>query len=167
MLGRGLAVAAAATLLDQASKALLMGFFGGPACAFQRREVTGFFNLVLACNSGVSFGMFNRAGVNALVFGLVAGVIVIALLVWLGRVRSGFLAVAIGLVIGGAVGNLIDRLRLGAVVDFLDFHLGTWHWPAFNFADSAIFLGVMAMLLDGMLLRHPPSQAERGEDVAP
>jgi signal peptidase II len=64
------------------------------------------------------------------------------------------LAVAIGLIIGGAIGNVIDRIRLGAVVDFLDFHIGTWHWPAFNVADSAICIGVAVMLLDGLLLRR-------------
>ena len=73
---------------------------------------------------------------------------------WLSRVTSPFLGVAIGLIIGGAIGNVIDRIRLGAVVDFLDFHLGTLHWPAFNIADSAICIGVGAMLLDGLLLRR-------------
>jgi signal peptidase II len=76
------------------------------------------------------------------------------LIYWLSRVSSPFLAVAIGLIIGGAMGNVIDRLRLGAVVDFLDFHLGAAHWPAFNLADSAICIGVAAMLLDGLLLRR-------------
>jgi signal peptidase II len=57
-------------------------------------------------------------------------------------------------VIGGAIGNVIDRIRLGAVIDFLDFYVGGWHWPAFNVADSAICLGVAAMLLDGLLLRR-------------
>ena len=60
------------------------------------------------------------------------------------------------MVIGGAVGNVVDRLRLGAVVDFLDFHIGGWHWPAFNLADSAICLGVAAMLLDSLLPRREP-----------
>jgi len=76
------------------------------------------------------------------------------LIYWLSRVESSLLAVAIGLVIGGAIGNVIDRLRFGAVVDFLDFHVGSWHWPAFNIADSAICVGVAVMLLDGLLLRR-------------
>ena len=91
---------------------------------------------------------------NVLLFPLLAAVIVTMLILWLKRIESSFLAVAIGLVIGGAVGNVIDRLRLGAVVDFLDFYVGAWHWPAFNVADSAICLGVAAMLLDGLLLRR-------------
>jgi signal peptidase II len=117
--------------------------------------VTSFFNLSLTYNRGISFGLFNGgAGMGALVFSLAAAAIVAVLIYWLSRVSSPFLAVAIGLIIGGAMGNVIDRLRLGAVVDFLDFHLGAAHWPAFNLADSAICIGVAAMLLDGLLLRR-------------
>src|SRR5204862_19758 len=74
---------------------------------------------------------------------------------------------AIGLIIGGAIGNVVDRVRFGAVIDFLDFHLASWHWPAFNLADSAICLGVAAMLLDGMLWRRAPPQAKGREDLSP
>jgi signal peptidase II len=91
---------------------------------------------------------------NALLFSLVAAAIVTVLIYWLSRVDSSLLAVAIGLIIGGAIGNVIDRIRLGAVVDFLDFHVESWHWPAFNVADSAICIGVAVMLLDGLLLRR-------------
>jgi signal peptidase II len=76
------------------------------------------------------------------------------LVYWLTRIDSPLLAGAIGLVIGGAIGNVIDRIRLGAVVDFLDFYVGSWHWPAFNVADSAICIGVAAMLLESLLLRR-------------
>ena len=76
------------------------------------------------------------------------------LLFWLSRVRGTLLAVALGLVIGGAIGNVIDRLRFNGVIDFLYFHAGAWGWPAFNFADGAICLGVAAILLDGMLSRR-------------
>ena len=167
MLGRGLLVAAITAALDQASKGALLWHFHERGCALHRQPVTSFLDLVLTCNSGVSFGILNRAGVNSLIVSLAAAVIVVGLIVWLGRVGTGFLALAIGLVIGGAVGNVIDRLRFGAVIDFLYFHVGSWYWPAFNLADSAICLGVAAMLLDGVLLRRPPPQAKRGEDVAP
>src|SRR5271155_211354 len=96
-----------------------------------------------------------------------AAAIVAVLINWLSRAASPFLAVAIGLIIGGAVGNVIDRLRLGAVVDFLDFHLGGAHWPAFNLADSAICIGVAAMLLDGLLPRrgaHPVASRQKRVD---
>jgi signal peptidase II len=154
MLGRGLAAAAVVVALDQASKALVLACFSGDAPG-ERQVMTSFFNLALTYNRGISFGMFNSgAGVNAIIFSFAAAAIIAVLLYWLTRATNPLLAIAIGLVIGGAVGNVIDRLRLGAVVDFLDFHLGALHWPAFNVADSAICIGVAAMLLDGMVLHR-------------
>jgi signal peptidase II len=167
MLGRGLGVAIAVVLLDQLSKWALLQHFHEIACVVHQERVTAFLDLVLTCNSGVSFGMLNRTGLSAPVFSLAAAVIVIVLLFWLRRARNGFLGFAIGLIIGGAVGNVIDRLRFGAVIDFLYFHAGTWYWPAFNLADSAICLGVAAMLVDGLLLRRPAPQAKEGEDLSP
>ena len=167
MLSRGLAVAALAAALDQASKAAVLGFFGEAGCANHRLPLTSFLDLVLTCNSGVSFGLFNHAGLNALVFSLLAALVVVVLAVWLTRLRSSFLAVAIGLIIGGAIGNVVDRLRFGAVVDFLYFHAGSWYWPAFNLADSAICLGVAAILLDGLLSRRSPPEAKGREDLQP
>jgi len=165
MLGRGLAVAVLAAALDQVSKLALLRHFQETGCAVRSETVTPFLQLVLTCNSGVSFGLFNRTGVNAVIFCAAAAIVVVVLVAWLSRVRTTLLAVAIGLIIGGAIGNVIDRLRLGAVIDFLYFHAGSWYWPAFNLADSAICLGVAAMLLDGLLLRRVPPQANPGEDV--
>jgi signal peptidase II len=154
MLVRGLATAAAVAIIDQLTKAAVLNHFAGRFSG-DREVVTSFFNLALTYNRGISFGLFNEgAGVNALIFSLAAAAIVGVLVFWLSRVTSPFLGIAIGLIIGGAIGNVIDRIRLGAVVDFLDFHLGTLHWPAFNIADSAICIGVGAMLLDGLLLRR-------------
>jgi len=154
MLVRGLATAVVVVVLDQLSKAAVLAFLAERAVG-DRERVTSFFNLSLTYNRGISFGLFNGgAGLNALVFSFAAAAIVAVLIYWLSRVSTPFLAIAIGLIIGGAVGNVIDRLRLGAVVDFLDFHLGAVHWPAFNLADSAICIGVAAMLLDGLLLRR-------------
>ena len=96
-----------------------------------------------------------------------AAAVVVVLVVWLIRLRSTFLAIAVGLIIGGAIGNVVDRLRFGAVVDFLYFHAGSWYWPAFNLADSAICLGVAAILFDGLLLRRSPPQAKGREDLLP
>jgi signal peptidase II len=154
MLGRGLATAAAVAIIDQLTKAAVLNHFAGRFSS-DREVMTSFFNLALTYNRGISFGLFNEgAGLNALIFSLAAAAIVGALVFWLSRVTSPFLGIAIGLIIGGAIGNVMDRIRLGAVVDFLDFHLGTLHWPAFNIADSAICIGVGAMLLDGLLLRR-------------
>jgi signal peptidase II len=156
----GFGVAAVVVVLDQLSKALILAVLAD-AGLNQPIGVGPVFNLILTFNRGVSFGLFNAAGsggrVEALVFSLVAGAIVVGLVWWLARAASLLLAVAIGLIIGGAVGNVVDRLRLGAVVDFLDFHIGSWHWPAFNVADSAICIGVAAMLFDGLLLRRRAS----------
>jgi signal peptidase II len=164
MLGRGLAAAALVAALDQLSKLALLQHFQEAGCGRHREIVTSFLDLVLACNSGVSFGILNRSGLNSLIFALVAALIVIVLTLWLRRVRATFLAVAIGCIIGGAIGNVVDRLRFGAVIDFLYFHAGSWYWPAFNLADSAICLGVAAMLLDGTLLRRV-GQAKGREDL--
>lgn len=154
MLGLGLATALAVAVLDQLSKVVVLAHFAGRG--FDADRVTPFFNLVLTLNRGMSFGLFNTGGgaIGAVLFSLVAAVIVAGLVLWLSRVRSPLLAVAIGLIVGGAVGNVADRIRHGAVVDFLDFHIGYWHWPAFNLADSAICLGVAVMLFDSLLLRR-------------
>jgi signal peptidase II len=167
MLGRGLAVAAAVAIVDQAGKGALLWHFHEVGCARHQQTITSFLDLVLTCNTGISFGVLSRTGASSLLFSLAAMVIVIVLVRWLSRVRAPFLAAAIGLIIGGAVGNVIDRLRFGAVVDFLYFHAGSWYWPAFNLADSAICLGVAAMLLDGLLLRRAAPQAKGREDLSP
>jgi signal peptidase II len=147
----GLAVAAAALVLDQASKV----YFYDLLVAGGRRsiEILPFFNLVTVWNYGISFGMFNNGSAGgSIVFVGLALVIVAALLVWLRSVASPFVAAALGLVIGGALGNVIDRLRFGAVFDFLDFHAAGWHWPAFNVADSAICIGVVLLCIDALFL---------------
>jgi signal peptidase II len=148
----GLAVALSVVVLDQASKAWILGFFA------ERSErvavLTSFFNLVLTGNRGMSFGLFNtNATMNTAIFTVLAAVIVIALVVWLRRAHNPVIRIALGMIIGGAIGNVVDRLMRGAVVDFLDFHIGAWHWYAFNLADAAICLGVIALLLDGLLAR--------------
>jgi signal peptidase II len=113
-------------------------------------EVTPFFNLVMVWNTGVSFGLFQEDS-SSRSWTLIA--VSLAVMVWLGwwlwRAHSRLVAVALGMIIGGAIGNVIDRYRFGAVFDFLDFHAFGWHWPAFNLADSAIVVGVLLLLLDG------------------
>ena len=155
MLTRGLAVAISVVFLDQLSKLGVLALFTGRAFGDRIWNLTSFFDLVLTFNHGMSFGLFNNgAGLNAVLFSLMAAVIVAVLLWWLARVEHPVLAVAIGMIVGGAAGNVVDRLRFGGVVDFLYFHVGAWYWPAFNLADSAICLGVGAMLLDGLLLHR-------------
>jgi signal peptidase II len=154
MLAPGLVIAAVVATLDQLSKAWILSYFATRPPQEQVLPVTGFFNLALTWNRGMSFGLFNtNAAFNTVVFTVLAAVIVAGLLIWLRRVKEPLLALAIGLVIGGAIGNVIDRLARGAVVDFLDFHLAQWHFYVFNVADAAISVGVALMLLDGLLGR--------------
>ena len=149
MLRLGLVIAGAVVVLDQLTKwAILTSLDGAVA-------VTPFFNLVVVWNRGVSFGMFGSDG--ALVPWILSGLalaVVVALLVWLRQVDHPLPGVGLGLIIGGAVGNVIDRVRFGAVLDFLDVHALGWHWPAFNVADSAICIGAAFLLVDGLLIHR-------------
>lgn len=147
-LGLGLSIATATLVLDQLSKWWILDVVMNPP---QRIALTPFFNIVLVYNRGVSFGMFRGAPEwMPWLLVLFAVGIAVGLGAWLMRAQDRLLGVALGLVIGGAVGNVIDRLRFGAVVDFLDFHAAGWHFPAFNVADSAITIGVGLLLLDAL-----------------
>jgi signal peptidase II len=146
MLRRGLGLAALVLCLDQASKWWILTDVMAPPRVI---EVTGFFNLVLVWNPGISFGMFGSGEGRWVLAGL-AVAIAAALAVWVARTPRPWLAAALGLVIGGALGNALDRLVHGEVVDFLDFHLAGVQWPAFNVADSAITVGVVVMLVDSL-----------------
>ncbi len=137
-------------LVDQATKwwvveTLEVGSFGRP--------VTSFLNLVLSWNKGVTFGLLNRQS-EWIPYALIACalLVVVLLLFWLARAKTLMEALGLGFVMGGAIGNVADRVRYGAVVDFLDFHLGTYHWYAFNVADSAIVAGVALLFLDSLIV---------------
>lgn len=134
---------------DQASKWWIVN----SVMATERQiEVTPFFNIVMVWNRGITFGLFgNSPQIMRWVLTGVSAVIVVVLAVWLWRVNRPSVSWALGAVIGGAVANIIDRLHYGAVADFLDFHIGQWHWPAFNLADSAIVLGVAILMLDAFI----------------
>jgi len=144
----GLVLAVLAVVLDQLSKWWIVSQVMSPPRVI---EVTSFFNVVLAWNTGVSFSMLNMGGTFGR-WGLsaVALVIVAVLVYWLRKSERRLPAAGLGLVIGGALGNVVDRVRIGAVADFLDFHWGTVHWPTFNVADCAITLGVAALLVDAL-----------------
>ncbi|MFL6565142.1 MAG: signal peptidase II [Burkholderiales bacterium] len=143
--------AAAIVLADQLTKWLVLSRFA-PG---EGIELTGFFNLVLVFNKGAAFSFLAaEAGWQTpllAAFALGAAVVVSLLLVRSPERRM--LCAGLSLILGGALGNLVDRLRFGHVVDFLDFHAAGWHWPAFNVADSAITIGAALLILDG-LRRH-------------
>jgi len=146
----GLVLAVLVLVLDQASKMAIYRVVMDPPRVI---EVTGFLNLVLVWNPGISFGLLGEgSAVQTWVlaaFGTIVAGGVIAWLVLGGPAR--LTAVGAGLVAGGALGNVIDRLRFGAVMDFVDVHAYGWHWPAFNVADAAITVGVIGLLLDSLL----------------
>jgi signal peptidase II len=144
----GAAVAAVVIVADQISKYWILNDVMAPPRAI---EVTPFFNLVLAWNRGVSFGLFNtETDYGPMLLTGLAIIISLVLAVWLWRSASRYTSLALGLIIGGALGNVIDRLQHGAVVDFLDFHAFGYHWPAFNVADSAICVGAVMMVLESL-----------------
>lgn len=150
----GLISAIVTVLLDQASKLWLLN-----GLDLARRgvvRVTPFFDLVLAWNIGISFGWLQNDGQAAqLALMAVKVVAVIALAIWMARSQTRLATVALGLIIGGAIGNGIDRLAYGAVVDFALFHIeiggNTYNWYVFNLADVAIVAGVAALLYDSFL----------------
>jgi signal peptidase II len=147
----GLSVALIA--LDQLVKWVVLGHFSGRGTL---QPVTAFFNLVLACNKGAAFSFLADApGWQTPLFAgfaIVASVVVGMLIVR--HPAKRLFCAGLALVLGGALGNLVDRLRFGCVVDFLDFHAAGWHWPAFNVADSAITLGAVALILESFLNRE-------------
>ena len=113
-------------------------------------EVLPFFYLTMVWNRGVTFGMFATDGqTGQLILVAIAGAAVIAFGFWLWRAGNWLTALSVGAIAGGAIGNVIDRMRFGAVVDFLHFHAGGWSWYVFNVADAAIVCGVTALILDG------------------
>ncbi len=135
-------------VLDQISKYAVVSRFA----LYDLVEVTRFFNLVRVHNTGAAFSMLaDQAGWQRLFFiavALVASAVILHLLRKPCPDRR--FCVALGLILGGAVGNLIDRLLYGHVIDFLDFHFAGWHWPAFNVADSAITIGALLLIVDSL-----------------
>ena len=150
----GLIAAVVTLLLDQASKLWLLRVFDiGHRGAV---KVTPFFDLVLAWNPGISFGWLqNDSPLAQIALLMVKAVAVVVLAIWMARSRTVLATVALGLIIGGAIGNAIDRLAYGAVVDFALFHVrigdNTFNWYVFNVADVAIVAGVAALLYDSFL----------------
>lgn len=114
--------------------------------------VTSYLNFVLVLNRGVTFGMLNRLhhALTPWVLVACAAVIVFLLGRWLWKTQSRLVSLGLGSVIGGALGNIVDRIRFGAVIDFIDFHALGYHWYAFNVADAAIVCGVSLLVIDSL-----------------
>ena len=158
----GLAMAALLLVADQLSKWWVLEVLDLP----NRRTVPLVeagplgLDLTMVWNRGVTFGLLSGEGsLNHIILAVLAAVIAAFLLRWMARAENRMVATALGAVVGGAVGNVIDRLRFGAVVDFVDAHGWGWHWYVFNIADAGIVCGVFVLLADA-LFRKPPASRE-------
>jgi signal peptidase II len=141
-----LGIALVVVLLDQASKIMMSQFllYG------QSETITSYFNLVMVYNKGAAFSFLSDQPGWQRYFFTAVSVIASLFILWMLRRNptQRLFCWALALILGGAVGNLIDRIAYGHVIDFLDFHVGGWHWPAFNVADSAITVGAILFVLD-------------------
>ena len=166
MLRLGLAIAAITFCIDWAVKLyLLYGLDFINLKEGQGFEVTSFFNIIMVWNPGVSFGLFPAESDAGRYFLIGFAVLVIVILtVWLFQATNRWLAVSLGLIIGGASGNVIDRIVYGKVADFFHFYIGDWHWYVFNIADAAIVVGVGLLIIDSLFFSEPAKQA--GERVS-
>ncbi len=160
-LSLALVVALLTAVADQVSKWVILEHVMNPP---RLVEVTPFLNLTLGFNRGVSFGFLGDGAAGPWLLSGLALAIVVALAMWAWRTDSRAEAGALGAVIGGAVGNVVDRVRQGAVTDFLDLHAFGWHWPTFNVADVGITGGVGLLLLHGWLQgrRAPAAEGAHG-----
>jgi signal peptidase II len=136
-------------LADQFTKTLILGYYK----LGDSTPVTGFFNIVRVHNSGAAFSFLANAGGWQRWFFTGIGAVATIFILWMLRSHHAqkLFAFALACILGGAIGNVIDRLLHGYVVDFLDFYVKGWHWPAFNIADSAIFIGAACLILDEIL----------------
>lgn len=136
-------------IADQFTKVLIVGFYQ----LGDSTQVTSFFNVVRVHNSGAAFSFLAGASGWQRWFFTVIGMLAAALILWMLKSHAGqkLFAFALACILGGAIGNVIDRVLYGYVVDFLDFHWRSWHFPAFNLADSAITIGAACLILDELL----------------
>lgn len=152
----GLSVAVVIVLLDQATKLMAEAWLA----AYRPVPVVPMLNMTLSYNTGAAFSfLHDQSGWQRWLFSGLAVVVSVVLVIWLARLGRafGWQALGIALILGGAVGNLIDRLAYGHVIDFIDVYYGTWHWPAFNVADSAITVGAVVLILESFLAARDTS----------
>ncbi|MES9875364.1 MAG: signal peptidase II [Candidatus Sedimenticola sp. 6PFRAG7] len=143
--------------LDQISKQLVESSL----MVYETVPLVPFFNLTLAYNEGAAFSFLSdQGGWQRWFFSALALIVSIIMVFWMKRLQQSEwpIAISLSLIVGGAIGNLIDRVLFGHVIDFLDIYYQQWHWPAFNIADSAIFIGVIFMLFDAFRGEKEKSQ---------
>ena len=171
----GAAAAVAAFVLDRLTKYVMIeqvmrppGVTGTPFFTDKIIELVPLFNFRMAWNPGISFSLFNSGEALTINVLLAVQVLITLVLAWtMITAKNGWVQFAIGLIVGGAAGNIVDRAMYGAVADFLDFHVGDWHFPTFNVADSSISVGVFLWLLDAMGLSPHHAAADPSGTSAP
>jgi signal peptidase II len=147
----GLILAIFTLIADQYSKRLILLYFANSVS--KSLEITSFFNLCLVWNRGVSFGLFNSYNARDILL-VIAGFIVLLLISMLYKSKNYYTSVSLGLIIGGAIGNIWDRYKYGAVIDFIEVYYKRLYWPAFNVADSFIVIGLLMLLLEKKMVRN-------------
>lgn len=151
MFVKGIILAVVSLILDQISKIYM---FEQVLSGKNYVEVMPFLNWVRVYNNGISFGMFNNNEYSQIIFSVLSSIIVLVLIYYMYKATNKFIIYAFALIIGGAVGNVIDRIRVGAVMDFVDVYVGQYHWPAFNIADSTIFIGAFMLLISSVIYKE-------------
>jgi len=147
----GFSAALITLILDQATKLYTLFVYDLPLR--EPVEFAPFINLIVVWNRGISYGLFQQDGdLGRWILIVVSILAAIGLSVWIRRTEAKLLATSLGLIVGGAIGNVIDRLAYGAVFDFIQFHIGDWSWYVFNVADAAIVAGVIGLLYDSFVL---------------
>ncbi|MBI1956065.1 MAG: signal peptidase II [Acidobacteria bacterium] len=153
-------LASAVLALDQITKTIILARFSEDTMV---PVIPGLFRLVRVENRGMAFGLLADSS-SGFLFGLlvvlsVAALCLVSFLLWRNPLSPAYSAAGLALILGGAAGNLVDRVARGKVVDFLDFYIGSYHWPAFNLADSAIVIGAGFLLLELLGVRLPKPRA--------
>ncbi len=156
MIRLGLLAAISWFVVDQATKWWIVNHVMVPPRVI---PVTDLFNIILGRNTGVSFGLLG--GMSQWLLVALASAVLVMLLIWMSQATSRIVVLALGLIAGGAIGNIVDRLRLGGVTDFLDLYLGEWHWPAFNMADVGIVCGAGLLLAESVIFGKAQASGDR------
>jgi signal peptidase II len=138
--------------LDQVTKSYFIDLFSG--VFLKGISICPYLNFVHAWNQGISFGLFQGADYSNIIFMVLSSIITIILFVMLYKNNSTTYSISYSLIIGGAIGNIVDRVKYGAVFDFIDFHVASYHWPAFNIADSFVCIGALLLVFFSLRVKN-------------
>ena len=165
----GILIASIACAIDQVTKYIMVervfrpyGVVETPYFTPTLIEILPFFQFRMVWNTGISFSLFNYGDATTIAILILCQLTIVGVLLWwLRQSETRTIAVGIGFIVGGALGNIIDRIHYGAVADFLDFHIAGYHFPTFNVADFCITTGVIFWLIDALINRHQHSHDEK------